>query len=435
MGALLNIVIMLCVSSLLLISLVGGAGAGLYAAGSKEQTDKLEREANEVWIKQMEDDMIEELDQFEDPRSKSFRTKFEKSKGMGQLPYYPSSAYFRRRPIESALLWPERTDTLPDRGRDSFSLEGDPVQVVDNISDVEVDWDRYNENAWTSLWDKDDLRVDCGDDAINGFQIRSEKFSRPREFVKEKKNETGITKLFKHQFRSYHDNYKQVYKCLTGAPGWKWDENERKQIGGDFVTPISDQKTDVLKAKKSKTNDSKILDCDFKTLGSKVYGEDAAGKNFPLAMIKPDWSKSLAKTEWQQKGGIRNIWVRDHRPDPKKVGFDYKCLKKPVAGPCKPVKFTEWTPFLASQGKGIRELRHKMMNGSYKKTSPEEIGVHQTLKEKLPYGGKGEIDPIMGLGKVKCHPTEVLTRVDFEISEGLAAPKDWIRFAYTCCKM
>ncbi|NDD36204.1 MAG: hypothetical protein EBZ26_07875, partial [Flavobacteriia bacterium] len=202
MGALLNIVIMLCVSSLLLISLVGGAGAGLYAAGSKEQTDKLEREANEAWIQQMEDDMIEELDQFEDPRSKSFRTKFEKSKGMGQLPYYPSGAYFRRRPIESALLWPERIDTLPDRGRDSFSLEGDPVQVVDNISDIEVDWYRYNEDAWTSLWDKDDLRVDCGDDAINGFQIRSEKFSRPREFVKEKKNETGITKLFKHQFRS-----------------------------------------------------------------------------------------------------------------------------------------------------------------------------------------------------------------------------------------
>ena len=105
-------------------------------------------------------------------------------------------------------------------------------------------------------------------------------------------------------------------------------------------------------------------------------------------------------------------------------------------GPCKPVKYTRWTPFLASTGQGIRELRHSLGPlGTFDKTSREKIDPSEKLKNFLPYKGEQKIDPIEGLGKVRCHPTEVLTRVDFEVSEGMDAPKDWIRFAYTCCKM
>lgn len=442
MGAL-NIVVMLCVSSILILSLMGGVGTGLYKAGSEEQTQKLEREANETWVKQMEDDMYEELDQYQDPRSKSFRTRVEKSEGFGQLPFFPSGAYFRRRPTESALLWPNRGDTLPNRGRDSFSLEGNPVRVVDNITDVEVEWGRYDKDAWTNLWAKDDLRVDCGSDAINSFQIRSEKFGVPRDIIKEKKNvETETSLLFKHQFRSYHDNYKQVFRCLTGAPGWTWTKEEgnkmcsdtarcRKQIGGEFKTPISDQRTNTLQARKPDKNFNKIMDCDFKSVGAGEYGADAAGKNFPLTTIVPKWENSMVKQNFRFGGAQTN----DIRLDPNLMEFDFKCNKQPVAGPCRPVKYTEWTPFFSSQGDGIRELRHLAKNARVAKTSHENISVSDQLQRKLPYQGKGKMDPIKGLGKVRCSPTEALTRVDFEVSEGLKAPKDWIRFAYTCCKM
>jgi hypothetical protein len=71
-----------------------------------------------------------------------------------------------------------------------------------------------------------------------------------------------------------------------------------------------------------------------------------------------------------------------------------------------------------------------MTHGTHGKTSGE-MEVPTMLKERL----NPTIDPIKGLGKVQCHPTEILTRVDFEVSEGLDAPKDWVRWGYTCCKM
>ena len=95
------------------------------------------------------------------------------------------------------------------------------------------------------------------------------------------------------------------------------------------------------------------------------------------------------------------------------------------------MKFTEWTPFLASQGDGPRELKHTLRHGTHGKTSGD-INVDLTpLKEHM----NPTLDPVKGLGRVRCHPTEVLTRVDFEVSEGLDAPNDWVRWGYTCCKM
>ena len=95
------------------------------------------------------------------------------------------------------------------------------------------------------------------------------------------------------------------------------------------------------------------------------------------------------------------------------------------------MKYTEWTPFFASQGEGPRELRHLMKHGAFDQTSKENVETVPRLKELL----NPTMDPVKGLGRVKCHPTEVLTRVDFEVSEGLDAPKDWVRWGYKCCKM
>lgn len=504
MKALVNLLLMLFVSLLLTLSVLGGAGAGFYAAGSEDQTERLQREADEQWLKQVEDEIYEEFDNYEDPRTKSFKTRFEESEGFGQLPYFPSGAYFRRRPEESARLWPDRTDTLPNTGRSSISIIGEPPRVRDNISDTEVQWAKFGKDAWTSLFEKDNLTVDCGNDAINSFQIRSDKFSLAREVSKEKKDAvTGTSALYKKQFRSYHDNYKQRFKCLTGSPGWTWtrepdteiteeefndpelsplkkvqkdgkffrinrmcsdEPNCRKQIGGSFNSNISYDVTDERMATQPDKNFNKIMDCDFSTVGVGLGFEgtkeieitkqqfdrlpppmkterdgkyfqissEAAGKNYPLSKITPIWDGALKGKFIPVQGGQTN----DYSPEPRNMNFSYKCLKRPVFGPCKPVKYTRWTPFLASTGQGIRELRHSLGPlGTFDKTSREKIDPSEKLKNFLPYKGEQKIDPIEGLGKVRCHPTEVLTRVDFEVSEGMDAPKDWIRFAYTCCKM
>ncbi len=54
----------------------------------------------------LEQKLEEEAAQYQDPRSKSFQTRKERSPGLGQLPYWPSGMYYQRRPTESALLWP-----------------------------------------------------------------------------------------------------------------------------------------------------------------------------------------------------------------------------------------------------------------------------------------------------------------------------------------
>jgi hypothetical protein len=72
-----------------------------------------------------------------------------------------------------------------------------------------------------------------------------------------------------------------------------------------------------------------------------------------------------------------------------------------------------------------------MKHGTFDPTSKENIETVPRLKELL----NPTVDPVKGLGRVKCHPTEVLTRLDFEVSEGLDAPKDYVRWGYRCCKM
>lgn len=439
MGALLNVVLVCCVSSLLILSVTGTAGAGLYFAGSEERTQDLEKKAYDEYMEALEKEMEEEMALYDDPRSMSFQTRKESTEGFGQLPYFPSSAFYRRRPVESALTWPDRGSVLPNKGPDSYTLVGQPVRVVENISEtpdsMRNNWLKYRENAWTKLFEKDPLKIDCGDDAINSFQMRSEKFSKTRDIIKPKTDEvTGTTVNYRHQFKSYHDNYKQLYKCLTGSKGWEWDSDERVRKGGEVQRPISSEKTPSMRAVKPDGNENKVMDCDFEAIkpwltGS--LGEEGAAKTFPISMIEPVWDDSIVGQEFNITSTGNSPLTADYKPDPKLVNFNYKCLKKHAFGPCKEMKYTEWVPFLASQGQGPRELRHAMQSGRYNQMSGENVGVTDALRTRL----NPTIDPITGLGRVKCHPTEVLTRVDFEVSEGLDAPKDWVRWGYKCCKM
>jgi hypothetical protein len=78
-----------------------------------------------------------------------------------------------------------------------------------------------------------------------------------------------------------------------------------------------------------------------------------------------------------------------------------------------------------------------MAHNTFSKTSGD-IQAPGKLKNLL----NPTVDPVKGLGKVKCHPTEVLTRLDFEVSEGKLevnegklAPKNYVRWGYRCCKM
>jgi hypothetical protein len=143
----------------------------------------------------MEATLEAEAMQYQDPRSRSFQTRNERSPGFGQLPYFPSGAYYRRRPTESSLTWAVRSDVLPDKGPDSYTVAGNPQVSVDNISDDKIQWNRFKGNAWTDLFAKDPLKADCGNDALNSFQIRSEKFSQDRNLVKAKVDEQTGTKL------------------------------------------------------------------------------------------------------------------------------------------------------------------------------------------------------------------------------------------------
>ena len=414
-----------------ILCVTGTAAGGLYFAGREDKTLELELEANERWQAEMEKNLEEEATQYQDPRSRSFQTRKERSPGFGELPYFPSGAYYRRRPTESSLTWANRGDVLPNKGPDSYTLKGNPVVAIDNISDHNIQWKRFQENAWMDLFAKDSLKVDCGNDALNSFQVRSEKFSIDRNIVKEKKDEQTGTKLnYRHQFKSYHDNYKVLQKCLTGGAGWKWDGDERVAIGGDFKTSITDNKTRLLEGKEPAGSNGKVMDCDFEAVGETEFGKAGAGKTYPMSMLEPKWDGSVLGEEFHVSLGKRGNLTNDYKPDPKLVDFQYTCLKQPARGPCKDVKYTEWVPFLMSQGNGPRELHHAMTHGAHGKTSGE-IEVPTMLKERL----NPTIDPIKGLGKIRCHPTEVLTRVDFQVSEGLDAPKDWVRWGYTCCKM
>lgn len=99
MGTALNILLVCCVSYLMILSFTGTAGAGLYFVGSEEKTEDLEKEARDDYLKMMEEKMESELAAYDDPRSVSFKTRKESSVGFGQLPYFPSGAYYRRRPV------------------------------------------------------------------------------------------------------------------------------------------------------------------------------------------------------------------------------------------------------------------------------------------------------------------------------------------------
>jgi hypothetical protein len=444
MGALLNVVLVCCVSSLLSLSVTGTAGTGLYLVGTEEKTKELEQEMLDEYTRGLDVELEEELSLFSDPRSTSFTTRKESSPGFGQLPYFPSGAYFRRRPIESSLTWPYRGSTLPDKGRDSYTLMGSPVKAVDNINENPdtIKWQQNKEGAWTDLFDKDTLKVDCGNDAINSFQVRSEKSSLTRNIVTEKEDEqTGTTRNVRSQFKSYHDNYKQLYKCLTGSKGWDWDpeSGNRVRVPGTFAESITLEKTEVLDAVDlNKDSHTQSMACDFESGGEMVFDENSAGKEFPISMIEPIWDNSLTFKEFSingKAGDTLNPKTNDYKPAPQGVGFKYRCLKKPVIGPCKEMKYTDWVPFLASQGEGIRELKQSMHSGftlpNFKATDEANFEPNASLKAL----SNDNVDPVVGLGRVKCHPTEVLTRVDFEVSKGLDAPKDWIRWKYRCCKM
>ena len=444
MGALLNVVLVCCVSSLLSLSVTGAAGTGLYLVGTDEKTKELEQELLDKYTQDLDNQLEEELSLFSDPRSRSFTTRKESSPGFGQLPYFPSGAYFRRRPVESSLTWAYRGSTLPNKGSGSYTLLGNPLKAVDNINEHPgtIKWRQNKEDAWTDLFDKDPLKVDCGDDAINSFQVRSEKFSLTRDIITEKEDEqTGTTMNFRNQYKSYHDNYKQLYKCLTGSKGWDWDpESEnRVRVPGTLSESITSEKTEVLDAVDlNKDSHTQSMACDFESGGEMVFDEDDAGKEFPISMIEPIWDNSLTFREFPINGresamvqGTSSSVTNDYKPDPKAMGFKYKCLKKPVIGPCKEMKYTDWVPYLASQGEGIRELKQSMYSGNFRATDEANIEPNAALKAV----SNDNVDPVVGLGRVKCHPTEVLTRVDFEVSKGDEAPEDWIRWKYRCCKM
>ncbi len=436
MGALLNVVLVCCVSSLLILSFTGTAGAGLYLAGSKEKTEALEQEQIDAYMKELEDELEDELEAYDDPRSYSFKTRKESTEGFGQLPYFPTAAFYRRRPIESALTWEFRGNVLPNSGPDSYTikLNGETMHAVDNISEnpENIKWQNQGKEVWTQLFDEDSLKIDCGNDALNSFQIRSEKKSINREIIKPKTDEvTGTTFNYKHQFNSYHDNYKQLYKCLTGSEGWGWDSDERVVTSGETDNSISSEQTLEREGVKPDGNQNKIMDCDYEAIGASEFGEEGAAREFPISMIEPVWDNTIKRNEFNTKVDGTGPKTSDYYPDPKLLNFKYKCLKKRVFGPCKNMKYTEWKPFFASQGDGPRELRHSMKHGTFDKGSKEDVEVVPELKGLL----NPTIDPVEGLGRVKCHPTEVLTRVDFEVSEGLDAPKDYVRWGYRCCKM
>ena len=138
-----------------ILCVTGTAAGGLYFAGREEKTLDLQLEANQTWQDEMEQKLEEEAMQYQDPRSRSFQTRKERSPGFGQLPYFPSGAYYRRRPTESSLTWSNRGDVLPNKGPDSYTLKGNPVVSIDNISDHKIQWKRFKENAWMDLFAKD----------------------------------------------------------------------------------------------------------------------------------------------------------------------------------------------------------------------------------------------------------------------------------------
>ncbi len=436
MGALLNVVLICCVSSLLILSFTGTAGAGLYLVGSKEKTEALEQEQIDAYMKELDDKLEEELEAYDDPRSYSFKTRKESTEGFGSLPYFPTSAFYRRRPTESALLWEFRGNVLPNSGPDSYTIKdtgGGTYRALDNINEspTSIKWQNQGKEVWTQLFDKDSLKIDCGNDALNSFQVKSEKRSKNREVIRPKTDEvTGTTLNYRHQFKSYHDNYKQLYKCLTGSEGWGWNSDDRVVASGETDNSISTEQTLEREGVKPEGNQNKIMDCDYKAIGATEFGEEGAAREFPISMIEPIWDDAIIGKEFPINSVSNSPMTNDYYLDPKYMNFKYKCLKRRVFGPCKDMKYTEWVPFLASQGEGPRELRHSMAHNSFSKTSGE-IQAPGKLKNLL----NPTVDPVKGLGKVKCHPTEVLTRVDFEVSEGLDAPKDYVRWGYRCCKM
>ena len=81
-----------------ILCVTGTAAGGLYFAGRDERTLQLQLEANQRWQDEMEQKLEEETAQYQDPRSRSFQTRKERSPGLGQLPYWPSGMYYRRRP-------------------------------------------------------------------------------------------------------------------------------------------------------------------------------------------------------------------------------------------------------------------------------------------------------------------------------------------------
>lgn len=416
-----------------ILCVTGTAAGGLWWAGRDQKTLELQLEANERWREEMQEKLEEEAAAYQDPRSKSFQTRKERTPGFGQLPYFPTGMYYRRRPTESALLWPYRGDVLPNTGPDSYVLAGNPAVAIENISDDNVRWQQHGADKWTDRFAKDSLKVDCENDALNSFQIRSEKMSVDRDIIKEKVDErTGTTLKYRQQFKSYHDNFKQLYRCLTGAEGWKWDGEDRVQIGGDLRTEISDDKTQILEGKRKDANDDTVMDCDYEALGESIL--PGAGKTHPISAIEPDWSAAIERGTYfriSPNSSSNTVQTNDFKPDPRKLEFGYRCLRQPVRGPCKDVETTEWVPFLASQGHGPRELHHMAQYGRYEKTS-DELGwvPGEILQHTNP-----TVDPIKGLGKVRCLPHEALTKVEFQISDGLDAPNDWVRWQYQCCKM
>lgn len=436
MGALLNIVLICCVSSLLILSFTGTAGAGLYLAGSKDKTESLEQEMVDAYMKQLDDELEEELEVYDDPRSYSFKTRKESTKGFGALPYFPTGAFYRRRPIESALTWEFRGNVLPNSGPNSYTIKSSAGKYYtdDNISEspTSIKWLDRRDNVWTNRFDADSLKIDCGNDALNSFQLKSEKKSVTRDIIKPKTDEvTGTTLSYRHQFKSYHDNYKQLYKCLTGSEGWGWDSDERVIASGETDYSVSTEQTLEREGVKPDGNQNRIMDCDYEAIGASEFGEEGAAREFPISMIEPVWDNAIVGKDFYTITDTTGPMTTDYYLDPKLMNFKYKCLKKRVFGPCKDMKYTEWTPFLASQGEGPRELRHLMKHGTFDPTSKENIETVPRLKELL----NPTVDPVKGLGRVKCHPTEVLTRLDFEVSEGLDAPKDYVRWGYRCCKM
>ena len=77
-----------------ILCVTGTAAGGLYFAGREEKSLDLELAANSRWQAQMKKNLEEEAMQYQDPRTRSFQTRNERSPGFGQLPYFPSGAYY-----------------------------------------------------------------------------------------------------------------------------------------------------------------------------------------------------------------------------------------------------------------------------------------------------------------------------------------------------